>query len=168
MPVTSRSPAKSRRREPPSTLTLPPGQRRIERFPRFGTHLGSPAPLVPADPAIAIDGSAVRSSFALPVANLTGLPRTELTADFHCVAGWSATNLRWERVRFETFFRTIVEPQLVQDAVVTHLVFMGLDGYRSVVLVEDAFRATTLQEVIDEPSESVPLCDFPPKRAAIV
>jgi hypothetical protein len=31
-------------------------------------------------------------------------------------------------------------------------------------LVEDAFRSTTLQEVIDEPTESVPLCDFPVKR----
>jgi Rrf2 family nitric oxide-sensitive transcriptional repressor len=28
-------------------------------------------------------------------------------------------------------------------------------------LVEDAFAKTTLQEIIDEPSESVPLCDFP-------
>jgi Rrf2 family protein len=27
--------------------------------------------------------------------------------------------------------------------------------------VEAAFRATTLREVIDDPSESVPLCDFP-------
>jgi len=34
--------------------------------------------------------------------------------------------------------------------------------------VEEAFRATTLQEVIDEPSESVPLCDFPGKKPASV
>lgn len=32
---------------------------------------------------------------------------------------------------------------------------------KALALVEDAFRATTLQEVIDEPTESVPLCDFP-------
>lgn len=143
MPVTSRDPA-TNRREPPSSVTLPPGQRRIERFPRFGTHLGRPAPAVPTDPAISIDGSAVRSSFTLPVAGLTGLPRTELTADFHCVAGWSATDLRWEGVRFETFFTTIIAPQLVDDAAVTHLVFAGLDGYRSVVLVEDACRDDVL------------------------
>ena len=30
--------------------------------------------------------------------------------------------------------------------------------------VEEAFRNTTLQEVIDEPTESVPLCDFPAVR----
>jgi Rrf2 family transcriptional regulator, nitric oxide-sensitive transcriptional repressor len=34
----------------------------------------------------------------------------------------------------------------------------------ALAMVEDAFRKTTLQEVIDEPSESIPLCDFPPKR----
>ena len=34
----------------------------------------------------------------------------------------------------------------------------------ALAMVEDAFRATTLQEVIDEPTESVPLCDFPAKR----
>jgi DMSO/TMAO reductase YedYZ molybdopterin-dependent catalytic subunit len=137
MPVTSQHPSTSSE-EPSSTVTLPPGQRLIERFPRFGTHLGRPAPAVPTDPAITIDGGAVRSSFAVPVADLAGLPRIELTADFHCVAGWSAVNLRWEGVRFETFFRTIIEPQLVQDAAVTHLEFVGLDGYRSVVLIEDA------------------------------
>ena len=27
--------------------------------------------------------------------------------------------------------------------------------------VEEAFRSTTLREILDEPSESVPLCDFP-------
>jgi Rrf2 family nitric oxide-sensitive transcriptional repressor len=35
----------------------------------------------------------------------------------------------------------------------------------AMALVEDAFRSTTLQEVIDEPSESFPLCEFPPKKA---
>jgi DMSO/TMAO reductase YedYZ molybdopterin-dependent catalytic subunit len=138
MPVTSPHPGTTSREEPSAAVTLPPGQRLIERFPRFGTHLGRPAPSVPADPAITIDGDAIRSSFALPVADLAGLPRTDLTADFHCVAGWSAVNLRWEGVRFATFLRTIIEPQLVQDAAVTHLVFVGLDGYRSVVQVEDA------------------------------
>lgn len=33
----------------------------------------------------------------------------------------------------------------------------------ALAMVEQAFQATTLQEVLDEPSESVPLCDFPVK-----
>ncbi len=32
----------------------------------------------------------------------------------------------------------------------------------ALAMVEDAFRATTLAEVLSVPGESVPLCDFPP------
>lgn len=32
----------------------------------------------------------------------------------------------------------------------------------ALAMVEDAFRATTLAEVLSAPGESVPLCDFPP------
>lgn len=38
----------------------------------------------------------------------------------------------------------------------------------ALAMVEEAFRASTLQEVIDEPSESFPLCEFPPKKAVPV
>ena len=96
--------------------TLPPGQRLLDRFPRFGTHLGQPAPAIPADPVIAIDGDAVAAAFELPVADLAGLPRREHTADFHCVAGWSAADVHWEGDPFATFFRTIVQPHLVPGA----------------------------------------------------
>ena len=118
-------------------MRLPPGQHEITGFPRFGTHLGRPAPAVPADPAIEISG-AVTEPTALPAAALATLPRRDLTADFHCVAGWSATGLRWEGVSFETLYRTIIEPSPAADATITHVVFAGLDGYRSIVSIEDA------------------------------
>src|SRR3989441_6781174 len=82
--------------------------------------------------------------FRSPLAKLATLPRREFTADFHCVAGWSATNLRWEGVAFETFYRTVIEPSLQPDTAVTHVVFRGLDGYRSVVLLEDALADDVL------------------------
>jgi len=50
----------------------------------------------------------VAKSFALPPAELATLPHRELTDDFHCVAGWSATSLHWEGVAFETFYRVII------------------------------------------------------------
>ncbi len=50
----------------------------------------------------------------------------------------SATNLRWEGVSFEIFYRRIIAPALPPDTVATHLVFRGLDGYRSVVSIDDA------------------------------
>jgi Rrf2 family protein len=37
-----------------------------------------------------------------------------------------------------------------------------VDG--ALALVEDAFRKTTLAEVLAEPTESIPLCDFPTVR----
>jgi DMSO/TMAO reductase YedYZ molybdopterin-dependent catalytic subunit len=124
-------------------MTLPPGQRPIDGFPRFGTHLGRPAPPVPAVPVIEIGGAGVEP-FALPLGRLATLPRRELTADFHCVAGWSATGLRWEGVAFQAVFRAIIEPSLPPEAAVTHLTFGGLDGHRSVVAVEDALADDVL------------------------
>jgi DMSO/TMAO reductase YedYZ molybdopterin-dependent catalytic subunit len=80
----------------------------------------------------------VAEPFSVPLAVLAALPRRELTADFHCVAGWSATGLRWEGVAFETFYRRVIEPSLQPGASITHVVFGGLDGFQSVLLLEDA------------------------------
>jgi DMSO/TMAO reductase YedYZ molybdopterin-dependent catalytic subunit len=124
-------------------VTLPPGQRRVEGFPRFGTHFHLPPPAVPTDPAIEIRG-AVATPFDVPLADLATLPRRELTGDFHCVAGWSATDLRWEGVAFEAFYRSIIEPSLTPGSSITHLVFEGLDHYRSIVEIEDALADDVL------------------------
>jgi DMSO/TMAO reductase YedYZ molybdopterin-dependent catalytic subunit len=122
---------------------LPPGQRRVDGFPRFGSHLSRPAPTVPVDPAIELRG-AVTEGFDLPLTALSTLPRREVTADFHCVAGWSATDLRWEGVSFETFYRAVIEPALQRRASVTHVVCRGLDGWESVMTIEDALADDVL------------------------
>jgi DMSO/TMAO reductase YedYZ molybdopterin-dependent catalytic subunit len=125
----------ARRAWPPGKL--PPGQRGVKGFPRFGTQLWRPAPPVSADPVITV-GGAVTEAFDVPLATLATLPRRELTTDFHCVAGWSATDLRWEGVPFGAFYRAVVEPALEPGVEITHFVFRGLDRYRSVLLAEDA------------------------------
>lgn len=127
----------------PANAGLPPGQYRTDAFPRFGTAMDQAPPEVPDDPVIEIAG-AVAEPFAVPVADLATLPRTVTTADFHCVAGWSATNLRWEGVAFKTFHRRLVEPSLPGGAPATHVVFEGLDGYRSIVMIEDALEDDVL------------------------
>src|SRR3712207_5037538 len=76
--------------------------------PASAPPLTAPPPAGPADPTIEI-GGAVNDPVVLPLADLAGLPRRELVADFHCVAGWSATGLRWEGVAFETFYREVIE-----------------------------------------------------------
>lgn len=128
---------------PPDGPSLPPGQRRVDAFPRFGTHLHHPSPAIPADPAIEIRG-AVTKTFSVPLARLATLPRREQTADFHCVAGWSATGLRWEGVLFATLYRDVIAPALAPGKAVTHIGFGGLDGYRSFVTIEDALADDVL------------------------
>lgn len=122
---------------------LPPGQREVDGFPRFGTHLHQPPPAVPTDPTIDVTG-AVREPLGITLSELDGLPSVERMADFHCVAGWSATGLRWEGVAFATFYRLLIEPRLSPGATVTHVGFRGWDGYRSVVLLEDALAEDVL------------------------
>ncbi|WP_434439869.1 molybdopterin-dependent oxidoreductase [Lentzea sp. E54] len=131
------------RTHPPAQRTLPPGQRRIDGFPRFGTHLHQPPPPVPDDPLITING-AVSGPSEVRLADLSELPRNEIVADFHCVAGWTASDLRWEGVRFADFYRRFVEPVLEPGVTVTHLVFEGLDGAVSVVEMEDALAGDVL------------------------
>jgi DMSO/TMAO reductase YedYZ molybdopterin-dependent catalytic subunit len=124
-------------------MTLPPGQHAVDGFPRFGTHLHLPPASVPTDAVIEM-GGALNAAFTLPLTDLATLPRLALRADFHCVAGWSATNLLWEGVAFETLYRMHVEPLLAPDASISHVVFEGLDGHRSIVLIEDALADDVL------------------------
>jgi DMSO/TMAO reductase YedYZ molybdopterin-dependent catalytic subunit len=119
------------------TVTVPPGQHRVDGFPRFGTHLHHPPPPVPAAPAIEVSG-AVAAVASVPVDELASLPRRALTADFHCVAGWTATDLRWEGVAFVTLFRETIESMIAPGAVITHVEFRGLDGFRSILTIDDA------------------------------
>ena len=113
---------------------LAPGQRAIRGFPRFGTHAHHPPPPVPADPTLEI-GGAVTEPLTLPLAELQRLPRSEVVADFHCVAGWSATGLRWKGVPFAAFHREVLAPRAA--GTVTHVKFVGGDGHWSVALLED-------------------------------
>ena len=124
-------------------MTLPPGQLLIGGFPRFGTHTTGPPPAVPPDPVIQVRG-AVSEPFDVSLSTLVTLPRADLTADFHCVSGWSATGLQWAGVPFASFYRTYVEPAHAPGAVVTHLVFGGLDGFRSALTIDDALGEDVL------------------------
>lgn len=129
---------------------LPPGQRKVDGFPRFGGPYQPP--MIPASPAIEITG-AVRGPVTVALSDLCDLPRMAQTSDFHCVAGWSATGLRWEGVGFTTFYRSIIEPRLSPATAVTHVVFRGLDRYRAIVSIDDALRPDVLlaDSLDDEP-----------------
>ena len=118
-------------------MVLPPGQRAVQGFPRFGVELGKPPPVPPLGTVIEVTGELARH-VALRPEDLASLPRRRVDAALHCVAGWSAVGLGWEGVPFVDLYRLLIEPALVEGARVRYLVFVGLDGYRSIVAVEDA------------------------------
>src|SRR5690242_7877097 len=80
------------------TMTLPPGQRAVPGLPRFGVDTGRP-PAVPDRPTLELAGPALSRPVVLTPGDLADLPRRRVTADLHCVSGWSATGLIWEGVR---------------------------------------------------------------------
>jgi DMSO/TMAO reductase YedYZ molybdopterin-dependent catalytic subunit len=117
---------------------LPPGQHAISSYPRYGTHFAGSDPVVPEHPVVEVTGD-TDVPFGLDAAALEELPRTELVADFHCVAGWTATGLRWEGVRVRDVY-ALNDP----TADFTHLRAVGRDGFRSVLLLEDALADDVL------------------------
>jgi DMSO/TMAO reductase YedYZ molybdopterin-dependent catalytic subunit len=127
----------------PASPTLPPGQRRVDGFPRFGTHLHRPPPAVPDSPSLELTGAGIEP-VVLPLSRLSELPRREQTSDFHCVAGWSATGLRWGGVGFGVLYRDVIEPLLPATTAVTHIGAVGLDGYRAVIALQDALAEEVL------------------------
>ena len=122
---------------------LPPGQFPIPVLPRFGAQLSHPPPTVPDEPVIDVAGTVDRP-FSVRVADLADLPRQEVTADLHCVSGWTATDLHWEGVRFVDLYRKVLEPAVPSPSAVTHVVLGGLDGYRATLLLEDLLAGNVL------------------------
>lgn len=116
---------------------LPPGQHLVERFARYGTHLFLAIPDVTALRAIRVDG-AVDHSVDIPLSDLATMPRRSMIADFHCVAGWSVKNLQWAGVAFKEIYDTLIAPIAVPG--VTHLRFVGIDGFRAVLPLDDALE----------------------------
>jgi DMSO/TMAO reductase YedYZ molybdopterin-dependent catalytic subunit len=120
---------------------LPPGQHVIDGFPRYGTHFSRPVPDLSALRAIAVSG-AVERPVEIPIEDLREMARREMVADFHCVAGWSVRGVRWGGVPFRTLYESVVAP--VARPGVTHFRFVGVDGFRSVLTVDDALEDDVL------------------------
>lgn len=124
-------------------MKLPPGQRAVQGLPRFGVDRTHPPPRTPAGMTIEITGDLVRRVSLTP-RELAALPRRQVVADLHCVAGWSSVGLRWEGVAFRDLYRLLVEPALAVGARVSYVVFVGADGYRSIVALEDVLEDDVL------------------------
>ncbi|MDN5863271.1 MAG: molybdopterin-dependent oxidoreductase, partial [Salinisphaera sp.] len=122
---------------------LPPGQRALSSFPRFGVTFGEAPPRMAGLASIRITGAVARVS-DIPVARLAELERTDRVADFHCVTGWSAHELAWQGVAFRTFYQHVIVGGAGVHPDVSHIRFHGADGYAAVLLLADAVDETVL------------------------
>jgi DMSO/TMAO reductase YedYZ molybdopterin-dependent catalytic subunit len=123
--------------------SLPPGQRAIDDFPRFGTHIRV-RPLVP-DRLVLRVGGEVETPSELDRDDLAALPRVEQVSDFHCVATWSRLGLRWGGVRFADVYEGLIAPRARPRPSARYVIFRGFDGgFFCMLPLEDALRPNVL------------------------
>ena len=130
------------RSEPGAGGALPPGQRALSSFPRYGTHFARRDPAVPAHPRIELTGPEIADE--LDGAALREMPRVELVADFHCVAGWTARDVVWEGVRFRDVYERCVATNRAAATSISHVRAFGRDGFRAVLNLDDALNDDVL------------------------
>ena len=81
---------------------LPPGQTEVHSWPvlTYG-----PTPHIEKDEwSLEVDGE-VNKPFTLTWAEFSGLPRTKLTTDIHCVTRWSKLGMEWEGVSLDDLIK---------------------------------------------------------------
>jgi DMSO/TMAO reductase YedYZ molybdopterin-dependent catalytic subunit len=118
-----------------SNHSLPPGQRSIPYFPRFGlTPYANRFPKSLDRIEIDVGGDLKNpQTFSLKENQLAPITQT---SDFHCVTTWSAVNLKWTGFRFKDFYLRLVaiaEPERNANFVI----FKGQDGYSVSLPLED-------------------------------
>jgi hypothetical protein len=84
---------------------LPPGQRLLQEMPRFTDRPHLPPPRMPVEPR------PETTHAGAPVGVVSGadlaLGPRDHRADFHCVTGWSVTNLVWTGIPVREVFASI-------------------------------------------------------------
>lgn len=124
-----------------TTMTLPPGQKAIDHFPRFG--LPQYADRFPSNTSsIELKISGDLSKDFVISAELAALPRVDQVSDFHCVTTWSKYDLKWEGIRFRDFYTKLIVPHIKGD--ITEVVLKAQDGYSTSLPLEDLLKDNVL------------------------
>ena len=122
---------------------LPPGQREISTFPRFGlTPFAKRFPENVGKAKILIGGD-VQTHVQIG-SELERVPRVEQCSDFHCVTTWTRRGLQWGGIRFADFYRQIVVPLAGASADATFVVLKGQDGARTSMPLDDLLASDVL------------------------
>jgi DMSO/TMAO reductase YedYZ molybdopterin-dependent catalytic subunit len=135
-----------------STAELPPGQREMQRMPRFGLPQFTTRRItLPDHPTIRV-GGAVAQPCIITLADLAGLPRRDQVSDFHCVATWTTRGVHWAGYRFREVYEALIMPRArpSSGAAAAYVVVSGLDGLRAGLPLADALADDVmLADVVD-------------------
>jgi DMSO/TMAO reductase YedYZ molybdopterin-dependent catalytic subunit len=124
--------------------SLPPGQHERPDFPRFGLpEYARRAPAADAELCLTISDETGRST-EIDRSALQSLQRVEQSSDFHCVTTWSHRDLTWGGIRFRDFYRQFLVRTLQPDQDERTVLFRGLDGFSTTMLLEDALAPDVL------------------------
>ncbi len=150
-----------RRSDPALADRIPPGQYLTEKFPVL--HYGSVPSVDLARWDIRIFGEVSRP-IRLTWDEFRALPRTQVTADIHCVTRWSKLDTHWEGVGIRTFL-ALAGP--LDSA--THVVAHAEHGYTAnlpmdVLVDDDVLLADTFEGEPLTPEHGWPLRLVVPKR----
>ncbi|MEJ6001413.1 molybdopterin-dependent oxidoreductase [Paucibacter soli] len=133
-----------------SAAGLPPGQRELDHFPRFGLlPFAARFPRQPGHVQLRICGD-VRAEIELDAAQLASLPRVEQCSDFHCVTSWSRRGLRWGGVRLRDAYARLIQPLAGPAPDACQVILHGQDGGRcslplADLLADDVLLADQLE-----------------------
>lgn len=122
---------------------LPPGQRAMADFPRFGVVAFAKRSLKSKDIRLEISG-ALERSIVLTEIEFATLPRITLTADFHCAAGWSYRAPKWSGFRFRDVWHMLIVPNAQPASEHRFVVLRCQDGYRTALPLADLLAPDVL------------------------
>lgn len=152
------------KKQPPEIAErIPPGNHLTKGWPIL--HF-SPTPVFDeADWDFKVFGE-VEEPFTLSYAELKALPNTTLTADFHCVTGWSALDFTWTGVSFRTLME-MAKPKPEATWVVAHCEYDYTSNLSLQAMDDDDVLVAWAKDGEDlDPDHGFPLRLVVPKRYA--
>ena len=116
--------------------SLPPGQKELDHYPRFG--LWQYANRIREVHPLSIELSADSGErIRLDGASFAKLTRVEQTSDIHCVTTWSRRQLHWSGYRFRDFYEKFARDRLQMTKPPKFARFGSEDGYRAYLYFDD-------------------------------
>ncbi|MBD2481187.1 sulfite oxidase-like oxidoreductase [Planktothrix sp. FACHB-1365] len=123
---------------------VPPGQHLSKGFPVLT--YGETPEISLEDWQLKVWGLATPKTFTW--SDLMAMPKSNFTADFHCVTHWSKLEVKWTGIKVTDFMKFVeVNPQAI------HVMEHCYGGYTTNVSMEDFLREDNFfaYEVFDEP-----------------